>query len=312
MWFFDRLVRVLRVLKAGVRRARVTEIGDEYVRVDIEGVRWGNTPGQHTYVYFPTLNPLRPWENHPFSLLPTSILQPHPSTTTTTTTTTTTDVMTQQQQQHKGQQDPPSPAASETDDPEKAEPSKPTTALTTTSRNDSSNKNHAGAAAAGITLIIRKSQGMTASLRAHDGLLALLDGPYPNNPTGAVLRTDRLVLVGGGIGITGLLPWTRAGHPNVRLCWSVRASAACLARELEGALAAAEASGLLQREVRVGGPRIDVAALLEDEARAGWAKIGVVVCGPGGLCDDVRAAVAQLGRREKGVVFELEVDAYSW
>jgi hypothetical protein len=30
------------------------------------------------------------------------------------------------------------------------------------------------------------------------------------------------------------------------------------------------------------------------------------------LCDEVRAVVAEMGRREKGVVWELEVDAYSW
>ncbi|EAQ93107.1 hypothetical protein CHGG_01342 [Chaetomium globosum CBS 148.51] len=86
VWFFDRLIRVFRVLKAGIRRARVTEIGNDFVRVDIEGVRWGTTPGQHAYVYFPTLNPLRPWENHPFSLLPSSILSPRPTTALATTT----------------------------------------------------------------------------------------------------------------------------------------------------------------------------------------------------------------------------------
>jgi len=39
--------------------------------------------------------------------------------------------------------------------------------------------------------------------------------------------------------------------------------------------------------------------------------VGVVVCGLGGLCDDVRREVAKMGRREK-TVFELEVDAFSW
>ncbi|KAH6853950.1 ferric reductase like transmembrane component-domain-containing protein [Chaetomium sp. MPI-CAGE-AT-0009] len=145
VWFFDRLIRVLRVLKAGVRRARVSEIGDGFVRVDIEGVRWGTTPGQHAYVYFPTINPLRPWENHPFSLLPSSILSP-PSTTNTAPTATT-------------------GTASSDDDPEK------------------------------------------------------------------IQHCDRILLIAGGIGITALLPWARS-HPNTRLCWSVRTSAAALAEAL--------------------------------------------------------------------------------
>ena len=37
----------------------------------------------------------------------------------------------------------------------------------------------------------------------------------------------------------------------------------------------------------------------------------VVTCGPGGLCDDVRAAVVAAAKRGP-TVFELEEDAYSW
>ncbi len=73
---------------------------------------------------------------------------------------------------------------------------------------------------------------------------------------------------------------------------------------------AIDLGGVADKEVRVGS-RFDVAELIEAEARAGWERVGVVVSGPGGLCDDVRAAVAAAGRRSK-TVFELEVDAYSW
>ena len=51
--------------------------------------------------------------------------------------------------------------------------------------------------------------------------------------------------------------------------------------------------------------------MLSQEEDAGWAKIGVVACGPGGLCDDVRAAVVAAAKRGKAK-FELEVDMYSW
>lgn len=56
--------------------------------------------------------------------------------------------------------------------------------------------------------------------------------------------------------------------------------------------------------------RLDVKALLHQEVEAGWKRIGVVVCGPAGLCDDTHAAVVSLGKTD-GAIFELEVDAFS-
>jgi ferredoxin-NADP reductase len=144
---------------------------------------------------------------------------------------------------------------------------------------------------------------MTKSLKAADNLLTLLDGPYPNNPTESLLQCDRLLLIGGGIGITGLLPWL-ARHSNVKLYWSVKESAQALVQAVDGALEFTE------KVVRVG-QRLDISALLREEGAAGWAKIGVVACGPGGLCDDVRAAVVAEGKNGK-TIFKLEVDAYSW
>ncbi|RKK80206.1 hypothetical protein BFJ69_g4396 [Fusarium oxysporum] len=75
VWFFERLFRVLRVAKNSVRRASVVELSDEIVRLDISGVRWLSTPGHHAYIYFPTLQPFRPWQNHPFSITNTALLQ---------------------------------------------------------------------------------------------------------------------------------------------------------------------------------------------------------------------------------------------
>lgn len=292
----------------------VTELGDDIVRVEIEGVRWGATPGQHAYVYFPTLNPLRPWENHPFSLLSSAILHP-PA--------------------HGADSKPGSlPPSDHTDGAAVAEKGHATTTTASTTMKTTTEPAVAtysrppapAAGTAGITLFIRKSGGVTRLLRATApstrGLVALLDGPYPNNPTSAVLRCDRLLLLAGGIGITGVLPWAWAAarsspnSSNARLCWSVSGrseSAAALVRALEPAVRAAVWDA--ERDVLVSvGTRLDVDALLREEVRAGWRRIGVVVCGPGGLCDDVRDKVARLGRSEarNGVVFELEVDAYSW
>jgi hypothetical protein len=45
---------------------------------------------------------------------------------------------------------------------------------------------------------------MTRRLEKNESLLTLLDGPYPNDPCASVLSCDRLLLIGGGIGITSL------------------------------------------------------------------------------------------------------------
>lgn len=334
VWFFDRLIRLVRVLKNGVRRARVTEVGQSYVRVDIEGVRWGTEPGRHAYIYFPTLSPLRPWENHPFSLIPTSILSPAaPAAATATESHGSAESI-----WSEPEPDEPGPSDSEkAGDPEKGILSASTTRKNNNDNSNNNNENRSvnkttgtamGTTAAatealqtiprtraGVTFFIRKSAGLTRRLRAHTALPVLLDGPYPNNRPGAVLRCDRVLIITGGIGITGVLPWAAASRQqaNVRLCWSVRVGdgerlVEALRPALEAAVPAAE-----DREVRVG-RRFDPRELIEAEVRAGWRRIGVVVCGPGGLCDDVRAAVAEIGRREAshGVVLELEVDAYSW
>jgi ferredoxin-NADP reductase len=55
-----------------------------------------------------------------------------------------------------------------------------------------------------------------------------------------------------------------------------------------------------------------VVELLTKEVRAEWSRVGVVVCGPTELCDGIRAKVARLGGRREKVIFELEIDAYSW
>jgi ferredoxin-NADP reductase len=112
------------------------------------------------------------------------------------------------------------------------------------------------------------------------------------------------LLIGGGIGITGLLHWVTS-HWNVKLAWSVREAAKCFVNEVEGVL-----SGLHDKDVRIGS-RLNVSELLAEELEAGWAKVGVVVCGPGRLCDNVRAAVVAASKGTK-TVFQLEVAAYSW
>lgn len=156
----------------------------------------------------------------------------------------------------------------------------------------------------GVTLIIKKNLGLTRLLKSHGRLLTLLDGPYPQNPSSEILKCDHVLLIGGGIGITGLVHWIHA-HPNVKLAWSVGPRAEALVTEMGVVL-----RNVADKDILVG-ERFNIAKLLQSETQAGHAKVGVVVCGPGAMCDAVRAAVAGVGRGSK-TVFELEVDAFSW
>ncbi len=277
IWMFDRLGRVLRIAIAGPRRAKVTALNEDYVRIDIPGIRWGRQPGKHVYVYFPTLHPLKPWENHPFSVLQTALLQPsHARVGSDYNSQSSTD---QSHDRH---------------DVEKINAVKRTA-------NEVVRNTHSDI---GLTLYVRKSTGATKDLAAVDNLLTLFEGPYPSSSTRQVLQCDRLLLIGGGIGITGLLPFVN-NHWNVKLAWSIKESARCLIEELHVAL-----SAVADKEIRVGN-RLNVEQLLQEEVEAGWERVGVVVCGPSGLCDDVRATVvaaSKLGKTD----FELEVEAYAW
>lgn len=278
IWFFDRLVRLGRVLRTGRRKAVVSKIGDEVVRVDIEGVRWSATPGQHAYLFLPAVRKWAPWENHPFSVIPTHLLQKRCA--------------------EKGEMD------------EKNSPQ--TSASASTADLEIARQLHTPVLSSihttpsGVTVFIKRNKGITAALHSHASpvFTALMDGPYRNTSSRPVLTSDRLILFTGGIGITGVLPFVHA-HPNVKLFWSVRAGQEALVEELEPTLPAH-----VERGVRVGG-RNSIEAALEAEVAAGWKNVGVVVCGPGKMCDEVRNRVAELGRRA-AVKWELDVEAFLW
>ena len=61
----------------------------------------------------------------------------------------------------------------------------------------------------------------------------------------------------------------------------------------------------------VTGGRLDLEGLLNKEVGAGWKDIGVVVCGPGGMCDEVRQLVVRISKESK-VNIELDVEAFAW
>lgn len=279
VWFFDRLVRVLRVAKNGIRRADVVDVGPDHVRIDVRGLRWANTtPGCAAYVYFPTLNVYRPWENHPFSVISSAVFRGSTQALESVDSLPTT------------------PLSDHDNDLQRTEKAPRQTVARSAG---------APTSTAGVTFLVKKSAGLTKLLGSRGGLLTLLDGPYSPHSSSDILQCERVLLIGGGVGVTGLLPWL-AAHSNVKMAWSAKVSAKALVEELDAVLAS-----VADKEVLVG-QRLDLGGLLRREARAGYGKVGVVVCGPPGMCDEVRATVAALGRGGGETRFELQVEAFSW
>ncbi|USP76285.1 ferric reductase-like transmembrane component [Curvularia clavata] len=277
VWFFDRAVRVLRVLKNGMRYADVTEVGDGYVRVDIPGVRWAAKPGCVGYVGFPTLHTLRPWENHPFSINSTALFRSyrHASAPASSSNSVSGSIHVE----------------------EKSVVARPPIPLVMDDVTDP-------ATTAGVFFIIKKKTGMTKMLKRNARLLTILDGPYPHSAGTDALEADHLLLLGGGIGITGLLSWLSV-HPSIKLAWSVKTSDKALVDEMYPII-----RNVADKQILVG-QRFSIKDLLQDEIHVGYKKVGVIVCGPPEMCDEARALVAGLGRGSK-TVFELHVDAFTW
>jgi NAD(P)H-flavin reductase len=65
VWFFDRLVRVIRMCAFGYRTAVLTVVGDDLFKVEVEKpFWWHHTPGTFSYMYFAGI---LFWESHPFT-----------------------------------------------------------------------------------------------------------------------------------------------------------------------------------------------------------------------------------------------------
>lgn len=304
-------------MKTGIRKATLTPIGDEVVRVDIEGVRWSAMPGQHAYLFLPAVRKWAPWENHPFSVIPTYLLQPQYNDEKIVAFT---EKITEKTNPYPYSY-PPLPSSTSFSPSLPYAPGTPMTPYTAmgssvplfhylaspSSTSIASSRAPIPTSTSGITVFIKRNKGITNSLHSHPTRLirALMDGPYRNTSSQPVLSTDRLILFAGGIGITGILPFVHA-HPNVKLYWSVNPSQTALVRELERTI-----PGHVERSIMIGG-RNSVERALMAEVEAGWKLVGVVACGPGKMCDDVRNRVAGLGRSYPATKWELDIEAFLW
>ena len=138
IWGFERAMRLARLLKNGVKTARVTVIDEDYVSVNIENVSGSG----HAYLYFPTLS-WRVWENHPFSVA-SAILPPSEQPSTLKHEV---DV-----EKH----------GSSTDD----------------SDSDSPERRYQSHPKVGLTFLLRTKTGLTGQLRKHTTMPVLVESAY--------------------------------------------------------------------------------------------------------------------------------------
>jgi hypothetical protein len=270
---FDRVARVFRVARNGVRKAEITVIDEDYVRVDVRGV----SAEGHAYIYFPTLS-WQFWQNHPFSVAASvhnvsSIASGEKSTPFGSET----------------------PDSTEKRDSKNALVSDPvlfTSAPSPIMASDASSFAEPATSplrpVAGVTFYVRRQAGMTALLSARKRLPVLIESSYGS--LSDVAYYPNLIAIAGGVGIVTVLPLLRSHPGRSKLFWSMRN--ATLLEPLREDIA------MFDKEVRIG-KRLDIADILEREIAGDKGKdTCVVVSGPGSLADEVRRIVSEMGRRK--------------
>ncbi|KAK1972166.1 ferric reductase-like protein transmembrane component 4 [Colletotrichum sublineola] len=272
VWGFDRVARIARLARYGVKRASVAVIDGEYCRVTIPGTHASGV----AYVYFPTLT-WRVWENHPFSVA-SAIL---PSA--------------RQRGEH---------VAESSDDVEKR-----TATITSLLEERHSSISHSTRESpqVGITFYIRMQSGITSLLRHRDSIPVLLETGYPSHSplSESPHNSPTLVALAGGVGITAVLPYVRSHPGHVKLYWG------CRSRGLVDDIESAGVLSGIESELFIG-KRMALREVLENVLLGGRDEVCVLVSGPDGLIDEVRCVFNEIVSDGKGGRARLMVESFGW
>lgn len=310
IWGFDRLVRMVRWLLTGFKRAYLTPIDEDYYRLDIPGL----SADGHVYLHFPTLSTWKFWESHPFSIAGMTNRETGPIDSATL-----------------------EPAVIEETEA-KAEKNIVAVGSSSGSGSGTDSESVTGCREPGATLFIRRQNGLTAGLAAKGacvtGIPVFVEGSYNRRAT--FLQEDspepshnfpNLLCIAGGVGITGVLPaldrFQTVGKPlgSKKLFWGARTWP--LVREVERMRLHGQSNQGTATERRWGdvdvrlavGERFDMRRVLTEELRQQQGGTVVVVCGSPAMVDDVRCIVSALGRHSengKPVVVKLMVESFTW
>jgi len=275
---FDRVARIFRLSRNGLRMAEISVIDQEYVRVDIKGI----SAEGHAYIYFPTLS-WRVWENHPFSVA-ASVHSISPRNKTQSSSFM--DGSTTPESLEGGDQEKVSMRASDQKITSPASPS------SLPSRQNGNKIQESSVSelkpAVGVTFFVRRQTGMTSLLFSRTRLPVLVESSY--GALSDVARFPNLIAIAGGVGIVTVLPLLRCHPGRTKLYWGMRTQG------LYNALRDDVSS--FDKEIQIG-PRLDITRILESEIVGELGKGAcIVVSGPGSLADDVRKTVSAIGKRK--------------
>lgn len=306
VWAFDRVVRLVRIARHGVKRAFVTYIDEDYYRIDIPGI----SAAGHAYLHFPTVSKWRIWESHPFSIAAVTYCNKI-SSTLVSRSNSVTEIVTGKSVTLDSPVSPVTMSDTEIDLPAKE---------------------------LGIVLFVKKQKGITAKLMTANwglkGLPVLVEGSYGHSMLSPhveeVVPTSEfpnLICIAGGVGITGVLPALASFHSltrptgTKRLYWGVRTVP--LLNSLENMLGFPVSSSETKSstpwydvDVTLAvGQRLDLRSLLERDLKSNKGGTLITVCGPVGMTDDVRQFVSGISRHSqdgKVIVTKLLIEAFDW
>lgn len=293
VWAIDRSWRLVRMAMNGIRTAIVSPVADsngEYFRIEVEGVHAHGV----VYLCFPTLS-WRFWETHPFSVA-SSFTGGNLQISSRTSNSTSVE------------------------DPEKSTAISGNREHNTFESNAPPSENREEAMyGPQATFLARGLAGMTAKLaaklEASGGTFripVLLEGSYHSNITVTLSHCTSLLCIAGGVGITAVLPILHSFEAprRSRLVWGVRYDG--LVTGLQSELA--HLSNTVEVSIKTG-ERINIETVLREELAEASEKgpVGVVVCGPPSMTDEVRVRLSELGRNgEAKRAFVLIDEAFSW
>ncbi|KAL2830323.1 ferric reductase [Aspergillus cavernicola] len=278
IWGFDRIFRILRLSRHGIRTAHVSIVDDDYIKVEIPGV----SARGHVYLYFPTLT-WRVWENHPFSVL-TDVCYMDPIGTVLTLS-------------EKGKESDSTFDVSGDGIIEAMHLEPPQQAKTHCHNS--------------LLLYMRTHTGITNHLRATHSLRVLIESAY-HPPSLTALEpsySPNIIAIAGGVGITGLTPLLLSHCGWHKLFWAVRSSP--LVESVRVSLGEDRFSAL--NPVIFQDERMDLPRLIADEVeKCLGAPVAVVVSGPPRMADEVRVVVSNLMQRNPAAAVTFVEESFGW
>jgi len=169
------------------------------------------------------------------------------------------------------------------------------------------------------TFITRVRKGTTSALAARVSqagcsfrLPVLIEGSYRSHHKIQLAACQSILCIVGGVGVSAVLPLLTGSEASsqARLFWGVRKQALVdgLAPEIS------QLPSNVQADISVG-KRLDLGVILRAELVGIGERglLGIVVCGPPGMADEVRQIVSEIGGSGNSRrAFVLLDEAFSW